>query len=351
MKLSTLLLSSAAILVAGSAYAADLPAKKGAPAKAATGCPAFGAGFFQIPGGDTCLKIGGYVRSNNSMKLDSQARGTPAYSLAAAYDLSFDARSNTDIGTLKSYISIYNTGTEYAYVNVAGLTAGSFGSITDLGVYGINSGSASGLTDTGLLYQQAIGSSTLSVAAVSAVTTAGSTGTASNRPDLMLGVTTSAGPATLKLVAVSHEAVGTTSGSANGYAFVGNASMTAGAATFAVHGASASGASAYTTGATLATTTKDVDATSASLSTSNMLGASAALAVGTGTLKVYGNQSNVNGASGSTTSYKNSTYGAQYAIAVAKGLTVTPEFYTNALDTGTGSATSNNVYLRIQRDF
>jgi len=45
MKLSTLLLSSAALVVAGSSYAADLPAKKGAPAKAATGCPAFGVAF------------------------------------------------------------------------------------------------------------------------------------------------------------------------------------------------------------------------------------------------------------------------------------------------------------------
>ena len=62
MKITSLLLSSAAVLVAGSAFAADLPAKKAAPAAAVVACPAFGAGFFQLPGSDTCIQLSGFVR-------------------------------------------------------------------------------------------------------------------------------------------------------------------------------------------------------------------------------------------------------------------------------------------------
>src|SRR5260221_10755271 len=58
----SLILGSAAGLVAMSgAQAADLPVK------AKTGedvriCSLYGAGFFYIPGTDTCIKLGGYLR-------------------------------------------------------------------------------------------------------------------------------------------------------------------------------------------------------------------------------------------------------------------------------------------------
>jgi len=60
----SLLLGSAATLVAvAGAQAADLPSKKAAPATYVKVCDAYGAGFFVIPGTDTCLKVGGYVRA------------------------------------------------------------------------------------------------------------------------------------------------------------------------------------------------------------------------------------------------------------------------------------------------
>jgi len=60
----SLLLGSAATLVAvAGAQAADLPSKKAAPATYVKVCDAYGAGFFNIPGTDTCLKVGGYVRA------------------------------------------------------------------------------------------------------------------------------------------------------------------------------------------------------------------------------------------------------------------------------------------------
>ena len=59
----TLLSSAAVILAVAGAQAADLPSKKAAPATYVKICDAYGAGFFYIPGSDTCVKVGGYVRA------------------------------------------------------------------------------------------------------------------------------------------------------------------------------------------------------------------------------------------------------------------------------------------------
>lgn len=68
MKLAkSLLLGSAAAFVATTGYAADLPTKKAAPATYVKVCDAYGAGFFYIPGTDTCLKVSGRVRSDYAM--------------------------------------------------------------------------------------------------------------------------------------------------------------------------------------------------------------------------------------------------------------------------------------------
>ncbi len=55
-----LLLGSAAALVSVvGAQAADLPTRQAAPIEYVRICDAYGAGFFYIPGTDTCLKVGG----------------------------------------------------------------------------------------------------------------------------------------------------------------------------------------------------------------------------------------------------------------------------------------------------
>ena len=59
----TLLGSAAVIMTMVGAQAADLPSKKAAPATYVKICDAYGAGFYTIPGTDTCVKIGGYVRA------------------------------------------------------------------------------------------------------------------------------------------------------------------------------------------------------------------------------------------------------------------------------------------------
>src|SRR4029077_11904929 len=58
----SLILGSAAGLVAmGGAQAADLPVKA-KPVEYVKICSLYGAGFFYIPGTDTCIKLGGYLR-------------------------------------------------------------------------------------------------------------------------------------------------------------------------------------------------------------------------------------------------------------------------------------------------
>jgi hypothetical protein len=58
----TLLLGSAAGLVAiAGAQAADMPVKA-APVQYVKICSLYGDGFYYIPGTDTCLKLGGYLR-------------------------------------------------------------------------------------------------------------------------------------------------------------------------------------------------------------------------------------------------------------------------------------------------
>ena len=59
---SLLLGSAAAFVVVGGAQAADLPVKA-KPVEYVKICSIYGAGFFYIPGTDTCIKIGGWVRA------------------------------------------------------------------------------------------------------------------------------------------------------------------------------------------------------------------------------------------------------------------------------------------------
>ncbi len=63
MKIKSLLLGSAAALVAVSgAQAADAIIVEPEPMEYVKVCDMYGAGFFYIPGTETCLKIGGHVR-------------------------------------------------------------------------------------------------------------------------------------------------------------------------------------------------------------------------------------------------------------------------------------------------
>src|SRR5947209_16352931 len=65
----SLILGSAAGLIAMSgAQAADLPVKAKAVEYVRI-CSLYGAGFYYIPGTDTCIKLGGYVRVDNTFNV------------------------------------------------------------------------------------------------------------------------------------------------------------------------------------------------------------------------------------------------------------------------------------------
>ena len=74
---STLWGSTAALLAIGGAPAADLPVKAKAVEYVRI-CSLYGAGFFYIPGTDTCIKIGGYFRADTTF--NGSIHGQPAWS-------------------------------------------------------------------------------------------------------------------------------------------------------------------------------------------------------------------------------------------------------------------------------
>src|SRR3974390_3553323 len=75
---SLILGSAAALLAMGGAQAADLPVKAKAVEYVRI-CSLYGAGFWYIPGTDTCIKIGGYLR------VDPTFNGSAVYDDPAAF--------------------------------------------------------------------------------------------------------------------------------------------------------------------------------------------------------------------------------------------------------------------------
>jgi hypothetical protein len=105
----------AGLLVAQSAYAADLPLKAKAVEYVRV-CSLYGAGFWYIPGTDTCIKIGGYLRVDTTIN-GGGAHGQPAWSGDSGqgnrfYDyffsrsrmaLTIDTRTATEYGVVRTF--------------------------------------------------------------------------------------------------------------------------------------------------------------------------------------------------------------------------------------------------------
>ncbi|MCV9997665.1 porin [Pararhizobium sp. YC-54] len=112
MNIKSLLLGSAAALAAVSgAQAADaIVAAEPEPMEYVRVCDAFGTGYFYIPGTETCLKISGYVRFQTNFGPDlaldgsSRGRGTSDWDTFTRGQLQFDAKNDTELGTLESVI-------------------------------------------------------------------------------------------------------------------------------------------------------------------------------------------------------------------------------------------------------
>jgi len=115
---TVLLGSSASLLVSAGAFAADLPAKAKAVEYVRI-CTLYGAGFYYIPGTDTCVRIGGSIRIGTTF--NGNPWGVPFFQGgtggAGSYSRSYytartrvymflDTRTQTDYGTVRTYANL-----------------------------------------------------------------------------------------------------------------------------------------------------------------------------------------------------------------------------------------------------
>ena len=130
-----LLLGSAAVLAASSgAMAADLPVKAKAVEYVKV-CSLYGPGFYFIPGTDTCIKLGGYLRVDVLANTNSdhtgnyagaggaQNRFTNGYTWRSREDLNVDTRTATEYGVVRTFFDATFSWTSDSYG--AGAAAGS----------------------------------------------------------------------------------------------------------------------------------------------------------------------------------------------------------------------------------
>src|SRR5438105_3337463 len=110
--------SAAALVVAVQAHAADLPLKS-KPVEYVKICSLYGAGFWFIPGTDTCIKIGGYLRVDTTF--NGSIHGQPAWSsdlgehdrymdnwaARSRLALSVDTRTATEYGVVRTFGQTY----------------------------------------------------------------------------------------------------------------------------------------------------------------------------------------------------------------------------------------------------
>jgi len=155
MNIKSLLLGSAAALAAVSgAQAADaIVAAEPEPMEYVRVCDAFGTGYFYIPGTETCLKIGGYVRTQINYDENWTEAGADWDARTRGY-LTFSAKNDTEFGALSSYINLEadsdaDTFLDGAWINIAGFDVGYFYNWwDDFGLSGETDVSAGNLTNS-----------------------------------------------------------------------------------------------------------------------------------------------------------------------------------------------------------
>jgi hypothetical protein len=155
--------SAAGLLAVGGAQAADLPMKAKAVEYVKI-CSLYGAGFYYIPGTDTCIRIGGALRLDvafNAGTFDSAywlggtsgtgasnsiAYGKNWFAERARLNMTEDTRTATEYGVLRTYANMQfdwnnngNSGiaggapveVDYAFIQFAGFTMGKSVSMFD----------------------------------------------------------------------------------------------------------------------------------------------------------------------------------------------------------------------------
>jgi hypothetical protein len=153
-KIKSLILGSAAGLVAiAGAQAADLPLKAKAVEYVKV-CSLYGAGFYYIPGTDTCIKLGGYLRFDAnyhggvydapfwSFQNGANTRDVNQLNMRSRMAVTIDTRTATEYGVVRTFGQgdwQWSTGTdvpgggsfalENAFVQFAGFTFGKSASV------------------------------------------------------------------------------------------------------------------------------------------------------------------------------------------------------------------------------
>src|SRR5205085_3940933 len=111
---SLLLGSAAGVVAVAGAQAADMPVKA-KPVEYVKICSLYGDGFFYLPGTETCIRLGGSVqadyfynaRGNGHIMYDAadgaHDRSTSEHAQRGRIDLGLDSRTQTAYGTLRTY--------------------------------------------------------------------------------------------------------------------------------------------------------------------------------------------------------------------------------------------------------
>ena len=146
-----LLGTAAGFMAASGAQAADLPLKA-KPVQYVKICSLYGDGYYYIPGTDTCIKIGGYVREDVAWNAaggrtpaysgtqGAQDRTVSALSSRARGNVAIDTRTQTPYGTLRTLTSLHfqnqnqteSFNLQRAFIQWAGFTFGRMKSFSDV---------------------------------------------------------------------------------------------------------------------------------------------------------------------------------------------------------------------------
>ena len=351
MNIRSLFLASAALVSAGGAFAADLPAKQAAPAAdAVRACPAYGSGFFTLPGSETCLKLGGYFRYIATYNDPDKSFTVARYAQSARFRLEVDARSNTEFGVLRGFSRMNDASLSRAFVQLGAFTAGRYANSSDIsGTYGENYSSllSNSTESTGIKYEGKLGPVNAFIALENAFNN--NLFPVADRPDAVLGLSTKVDVVDFKLNAISHQ-VQTATKSAEGYAVIGSARAKIDAVGFALYGGISKGALLYIGRPSSSDFDSKTDATG--LSEGTNIGAELTYTMGPGTLALAVGQIKAETFSGSGKKTTLNRYGAAYGYTIAKDLIIMPELMITETDVkGSASTYANIAYVTIKCTF
>ncbi|MFK0383423.1 porin [Agrobacterium sp. NPDC090273] len=227
MNIKSLLIGSAAALAAVSgAQAADaIVAAEPEPMEYVRVCDAFGTGFFYIPGTETCLKFGGYVRFQTDFGRNKS--GTSDWDSFTRAQFEIDTRTDTELGALRGFIgfrgnadsgvgsstasSSGNLGSgvfvDQAFIELGGLKVGKFYNWWDDGLSGESDELSSNALFNSIRYVYDAGSfwAGVSVDELEGISLGNSTTGFFNETDNNVGISAGVGA---KLDAVSLQLIG-----------------------------------------------------------------------------------------------------------------------------------------------